>query len=37
VGKLTAAELAGLIKTRRRVPAVVTAPPQGLFMLKVIY
>jgi hypothetical protein len=26
-----------LIKTRRRVPAVVTAPPQGLFMLKVIY
>ena len=37
VGKLTAAELAGLIKTRRRVPAVVTAPPQGLFMVKVIY
>ena len=37
VGKLTAAELAGLIQTRRRVPAVVTAPPQGLFMVKVIY
>jgi tRNA pseudouridine38-40 synthase len=37
LGKLTAAEIAQLIKTRRRIPAVVTAPPQGLFMVKVIY
>lgn len=37
LGKLTAAEIAQLIKTRRRIPEVVTAPPQGLFMVKVIY
>jgi tRNA pseudouridine38-40 synthase len=37
LGKLTAAEVGELIKTRRRIPAVVTAPPQGLFMVKVIY
>ncbi len=37
LGKLTAATVAELIKTRRRIPAVVTAPPQGLFMVKVIY
>jgi tRNA pseudouridine38-40 synthase len=36
-GKLTAAEVGELLKTRRRIPAVVTAPPQGLFMVKVIY
>ena len=37
LGKLTVAEIAELIKTRRRIPAVVTAPPQGLFLVKVIY
>ena len=37
LGKLTAAEVAGLLKSRRRIPAVVTAPPQGLFLVKVIY
>ncbi len=37
LGKLTATEVAGLLKSRRRIPAVVTAPPQGLFLVKVIY
>ena len=37
LGKLTAADLVGLIKSRRRIPAVVTAPPQGLFLVKVLY
>ena len=37
LGKLTPAQIAELIKTRRRIPHVVTAPPQGLFMVKVIY
>ena len=37
LGKLTAAEIAGLLKSRRRIPAVVTAPPQGLFLAKVLY
>jgi tRNA pseudouridine38-40 synthase len=37
LGKLTAAQIAVLIKTRKRIPEVVTAPPQGLFMVKVIY
>ncbi len=37
LGKLTAAEVAGLLKSRRRIPAVVTAPPQGLFLVKVLY
>ena len=35
--KLTSAQIAELIKTRRRIPTVVTAPPQGLFLVKVIY
>jgi tRNA pseudouridine38-40 synthase len=37
LGKLTPADLAGLIKSRRRIPNVVTAPPQGLFLVKVLY
>jgi tRNA pseudouridine38-40 synthase len=37
LGKLTSAQIAELIKTRRRIPTVVTAPPQGLFLVKVIY
>ena len=37
LGKLTAAQIGELIKTRRRIPTVVTAPPQGLFLMKVIY
>jgi len=37
LGKLKPAELAVLLKTRRRIPTVVTAPPQGLFLVKVIY
>jgi len=37
LGKLTPAEIAGLLKTRRRIPAVQTAPAQGLFLVKVIY
>jgi tRNA pseudouridine38-40 synthase len=37
LGKLTPATLAELIKSRRRIPMVVTAPPQGLFLVKVLY
>lgn len=37
LGKLTVAEVADLLKSRRRIPTVVTAPPQGLFMVRVIY
>jgi hypothetical protein len=37
LGKLAVIEVAELIKTRRRIPSVVTAPPQGLFLVKVIY
>lgn len=37
LGKLTPAEVADLLKSRRRIPTVVTAPPQGLFMVRVIY
>lgn len=37
LGKITPAELAVLLKNRKRIPTVVTAPPQGLFMVKVIY
>jgi tRNA pseudouridine38-40 synthase len=37
LGKLAPADLAELIKSRRRIPTVVTAPPQGLFLVKVIY
>ncbi len=37
LGKLTPREVAELLKTRRRIPAVNTAPAQGLFLVKVIY
>jgi tRNA pseudouridine38-40 synthase len=37
LGKLTPADLAVLLKSRKRVPEVVTAPPQGLFLVKVLY
>lgn len=37
LGKLTPEEIKELIKTRRRIPTVVTAPSQGLFLVKVIY
>jgi tRNA pseudouridine38-40 synthase len=37
LGKLTPEEVAALLKTRRRTPAVLTAPAQGLFLVKVIY
>lgn len=37
LGKLTAAQIRELIQTRRRISTVVTAPPQGLFLVKVIY
>ena len=37
LGKLTPAEVAELLKTRRRIPTVQTAPAQGLFLVKVIY
>ncbi|HTL67942.1 MAG TPA: tRNA pseudouridine(38-40) synthase TruA [Lacunisphaera sp.] len=36
-GKLTTDEIAALLKTRKRVPAVLTAPPHGLFLVKVLY
>jgi tRNA pseudouridine38-40 synthase len=37
LGKLDPADIAALLKNRRRIPAVVTAPPQGLFLVRVIY
>lgn len=37
LGKLAPADVAALLKTRKRVVEVVTAPPQGLFLVKVIY
>jgi tRNA pseudouridine38-40 synthase len=37
LGKLTPAQVAELLRTRQRIPAVQTAPPQGLFLVKVIY
>ena len=37
LGKLSLPEVAGLLKTRKRIPAVLTAPAQGLFLVKVIY
>lgn len=37
LGKLSLTEVAELLKTRKRIPAVLTAPPQGLFLVKVIY
>ncbi len=37
LGKLSLAELPVLLKTRKRIPSVLTAPPQGLFLVKVKY
>ena len=37
LGKLSLREVAEMLKTRKRIPAVQTAPPQGLFLVKVIY
>lgn len=37
IGKLTPADVATLLETRKRVAEVVTAPPQGLFLVRVIY
>lgn len=37
MGKLTPAELAKILASRKRTPAVHTAPPQGLFLEKVYY
>jgi tRNA pseudouridine38-40 synthase len=37
LGKLSPRGAAELLKTRKRIPEVQTAPPQGLFMVKVIY
>lgn len=37
LGKLTVAEIEELLQNRRRIPTVVTAPPQGLFLVRVIY
>ena len=37
LGKLSLEEIPILLQTRKRIPAVLTAPPQGLFLVKVIY
>jgi tRNA pseudouridine38-40 synthase len=37
VGRLAAADVAALLASTRRTPAVQTAPPQGLFLVKVRY
>jgi tRNA pseudouridine38-40 synthase len=36
-GKLTLAQLKELLETGQRIPAVKTAPPHGLFLMKVQY
>lgn len=36
-GRLTVAEVKALLAGGRRTPAVLTAPPQGLFLMKVFY
>ena len=36
-GKLTPADVRTLLRSRSRIPAVQTAPPQGLFLTKVFY
>jgi len=36
-GKLTAARVRGILESRQRTAAVLTAPPQGLFLAKVFY
>jgi len=37
LGKLTAKDVAALLKSAKRTPQVQTAPPQGLFLVKVKY
>lgn len=37
LGKLAPRDVAALLKSARRTPQVPTAPPQGLFLVKVIY
>ncbi len=37
LGRLTARDIAALLKSARRTPQVPTAPPQGLFLVRVIY
>ena len=36
-GKLTGGDVRTLLRSRARIPAVQTAPPQGLFLTKVFY
>jgi len=36
-GKLTPAQVRGILESRQRTAAVLTAPPQGLFLAKVFY
>jgi tRNA pseudouridine38-40 synthase len=36
-GRLTAAQVRAILEGRARIPAVQTAPPQGLFLTKVFY
>jgi len=36
-GRMTPAEVAALLKAGERTPLVQTAPPQGLFLMKVFY
>jgi len=36
-GKLTSAQVRGILESRHRTAAVLTAPPQGLFLAKVFY
>ena len=37
LGKLTPAEIAVMLKNRKRIATVVTAPPDGLFLVRVVY
>jgi tRNA pseudouridine38-40 synthase len=37
LGKLTLPEIAAMLKNRKRIATVVTAPPEGLFLVRVIY
>ena len=37
LGKLTSAEIAAMLKNRKRIATVVTAPPDGLFLVRVVY
>jgi len=37
LGKLTPAEIQVMLKNRKRIATVVTAPPEGLFLVRVVY